>query len=247
MHDWHEYEDWKQITANLTVAEGQLFAFDALLERLRLRISAASWIVGTLAVCAFCLLLPMLLYMVRSASAAAPMPATVPVVLGNTPPSAANGFNPANGVNAANAVSGTSPAYATAANPGSNPNRGRNLQNGHNLAAAANSPAANLQPASNMTVATATLASNAVALNPAIAEQIARQQNAAPAWFDWLPALLLLCLFAIASTLVYLHRLRELRADVALSRAAQERARRLVMNRDLLNGEASKWLSPRST
>ncbi|WP_338847279.1 hypothetical protein V8J88_00990 [Massilia sp. W12] len=194
MHDWHDFEDWKQITTNLTVAEGQLFAFDALLERLRMRIAAASWIVFALALAAFTLALPMLLHMVRSMS----MPAQPAPLIATAPLQAQTQAGPP----------------------------GAAARTAQTRSAALNAPAQMTSPVP-------------------MAESAA--QYATPAWLDWVPALLLLCLFAMASTLVYLHRLRELRADVALSRAAQERARRLVLNRDLLNGEASKWLSPKST
>ncbi len=40
-NEWTELDDWKQITSNLVVAEGQVFAFDALLSRLRVRIAGA--------------------------------------------------------------------------------------------------------------------------------------------------------------------------------------------------------------
>ncbi len=40
-NEWTELDDWKQITSNLVVAEGQVFAFDALLGRMRVRMAGA--------------------------------------------------------------------------------------------------------------------------------------------------------------------------------------------------------------
>lgn len=46
MTDWHDFDDWKQITTNLVIAEGQVLSFDTLLEKLRLRTGTAGWLVG---------------------------------------------------------------------------------------------------------------------------------------------------------------------------------------------------------
>lgn len=41
MHnEWTEFDDWKQITSNLVVAEGQVFAFDGFLERWRVQMGS---------------------------------------------------------------------------------------------------------------------------------------------------------------------------------------------------------------
>lgn len=76
MQDLADVDDWKQITTNLAIAEGQVFGFDTLIERLRLRINTRIWVVSALFVT---LLLGLVLQLASSLLASIKL-ASIPVM-----------------------------------------------------------------------------------------------------------------------------------------------------------------------
>lgn len=61
-NEWTELDDWKHITSNLVVAEGQVFAFDALLGKMRVRIAGA---LALVLVCALLLTMALAILLVN--------------------------------------------------------------------------------------------------------------------------------------------------------------------------------------